>query len=67
MIYGYPNTGVYREIEEGPLFLSAMLTRGGFSDGWVPPDVRSGIEDHVGEIHDEGDMRRVIHELYLRR
>ncbi len=47
-------------------------------DLWVPiigsaprqqitPDILSGIEDHIGEITSEEDMRRVIHELNLRR
>lgn len=55
----------------GPIFDNVL-------DLWVPfigsgqneritPDVLSGIEDHIGEITSEEDMRRVIHELNLRR
>lgn len=30
-------------------------------------DIRAGIEEHAEEIQNEGDMRRMIHELSMRQ
>lgn len=37
----------------------------GFRD--LPEEVRAALEDRQREIHSEGDMRRLIDELMLRR
>ena len=33
----------------------------------LPPEIQSGIKDHIAQVQSEEDMDRLIHELYLRR
>ncbi|HIS51041.1 MAG TPA: hypothetical protein IAA80_11140 [Candidatus Gallacutalibacter pullistercoris] len=33
----------------------------------LPNDIRAGIEEHAEEVQNEEDMRRMIHELWLRQ
>lgn len=33
----------------------------------LPPEIQSGIEDHIAQVQSEEDMDQLIHELYLRR
>lgn len=54
---GYPGSGM----------MAGMLPLDypGFRD--LPEEVRSALEERQREIHSEGDMRRLIDELMLRR
>lgn len=54
---GYPGSGM----------MAGMLPVDypGFRD--LPEEIRSALEERQREIHSEGDMRRLIDELMLRR